>query len=100
MKVEVDVLGSHSLIVLTVSVDIKQHCAVSELRSCVKVEVDVLGSLCYGLCGRKGRSCPWYQKSGACNIDVIGHLLCSACPANFHKQNYVLKFNIKSREHF
>ena len=53
MKVEVDVLGSQSLIVRTVSVEVKQHCAMSELRSCVNVEVDVLGSLCYGLCGRK-----------------------------------------------
>ena len=41
MTVEVDVLGSPSLIVLTVSVDVKQH---SEFRSCVKVEVAVLGS--------------------------------------------------------
>ena len=86
MKVEVDVLGSTSLINLTVSVDVKPHfnqlvhcraqelCesrggrtswfpvpnkptvsvdvkhhvyilgAVSELRSCVKIEMDVLGS--------------------------------------------------------
>ena len=38
-----DVLGSPSLIVLMVSVDVKQHWR-TELRSCVKVEVDVLGS--------------------------------------------------------
>ena len=38
MKVEVDVLGSPSLIVRVVSVN------VSELRSCMKFEVDVLGS--------------------------------------------------------
>ena len=46
MKVEVVVLGSPSLIVLTVSVDVKQHltCSVSELRSCVKDEVAVLAS--------------------------------------------------------
>ena len=42
MKVEVAVLGSPSLIVLMVSVDVKQHC--TELRSCMKVEVAVLGS--------------------------------------------------------
>ena len=50
MKVEVAVLGSPSLIDLTVFVDVKQHLRKSqrksELRSCVKVEV-------YGLCGRK-----------------------------------------------
>ena len=47
LKVEVDVLGSPSLIVLMVSVDIKQYLKKqsSELRSCVKVEVAVLGSL-------------------------------------------------------
>ena len=48
MNVEVAVLGSPSLIVLTVSVAVEQHriCSVSELRSCVcvKVEVAVLGS--------------------------------------------------------
>ena len=45
MKVEVAVLGSPSLMVLMVSVDVKQHWNIaSELRSCVKVEVDVLGS--------------------------------------------------------
>ena len=43
VKVEVAVLGSPSLTVLMVSVDIKQHRR-TELRSCVKVEVDVLGS--------------------------------------------------------
>ena len=50
-----------SLIVLVVSVDVKQQkkkkCSASELRSCVKVEVAVMGSLVpnspYGLCGRK-----------------------------------------------
>ena len=47
MKVEVAVLG---LIVHTVSVNVKQHLKKkekrlsSELESCVKVEVDVLGS--------------------------------------------------------
>ena len=69
MKVEVDVLGSPSLIILMVSVDVKRggrprlpvrnnpyglcgHKATlnlkrytQELGSCVKVEVDVLGSL-------------------------------------------------------
>ena len=48
MKVEKDVLGSPSLIVLMVSVDVKQHPKKEylrpELRSCVKVEKDVLGS--------------------------------------------------------
>ena len=65
MKVEVAVLGSPCLIVFTVSVDLKQHwtrtspthmraqlcgrtatldLTPSELRSCVKAEVDVLGS--------------------------------------------------------
>ena len=52
MKVEVDVLGSPSLIVLMVSVDVpnssyglcEPELRHSELRSCVKVEVDVLGS--------------------------------------------------------
>ena len=47
MKVEVAVLASLSLIVLMVSVDVKQHRIeqlTSELRSCVKVEVAVLGS--------------------------------------------------------
>ena len=46
MKVEVDVLGSMSLVVRTASVFVKQHWNIaSELRNCVKVEVDVLGSL-------------------------------------------------------
>ena len=46
MEVEVAVLGSPSLISLTVSVDVKHHVSISgfEFRSCVKVEVDVLGS--------------------------------------------------------
>ena len=49
VKVEVAVLASPSLIVLMVSVDVKQHwawtiCLLSDLRSCVKVEVDVQGS--------------------------------------------------------
>ena len=44
MRVEVAVLGSPSLIVRKVPVDVKQHCR-TELRSCgVKVEVAVLGS--------------------------------------------------------
>ena len=43
VKVEVAVLGSPSLIVRTVSVDVKQHWR-TELKSCVKVEVAVLGS--------------------------------------------------------
>ena len=43
MKVEVDVLGSPSQIVRTVSVGGEQHWT-RELRNCVKVEVDVLGS--------------------------------------------------------
>ena len=46
-KVEVDVLGSTSLIVIMVSVDVKQHLKkkkthTSELWSCVKIEVYVL----------------------------------------------------------
>ena len=45
MKVEEAVLGSTPLIVLMVSVDVRQHCSISELRSCVKVEVAVLSSL-------------------------------------------------------
>ena len=80
VKVEMAVLGSPSLIVLVVSVDVKQpwtNGMPSELRSCVKVEVAVLGSpslivleltvkpselrscvkvevtVPYGLCGRK-----------------------------------------------
>ena len=59
MKVEVDVLGSPSLIVLTVSVDVKSNTVYfikrSERRSCVKVEVDDLGApnSPYVLCGRK-----------------------------------------------
>ena len=49
MKVEMAVLGSPSLIVCMVSVDVKQRWKKkepksSELRSRVKVEVDVLGS--------------------------------------------------------
>ena len=46
VKVEVVVLGSPSLTVLMVSVDVKQHWTWpdSELRSCVNVEVAVLGS--------------------------------------------------------
>ena len=40
---QVAVLGSLSLIVRTVSVDVKQH-GRTELMSCVKVEVAVLGS--------------------------------------------------------
>ena len=43
MRVEVSVLGSPSLIVLMVSVDVKPHR--NEFRSCVKVEVAVLLSL-------------------------------------------------------
>ena len=47
-KVEVAVLGSPSVIVRAVSVDVKQHLAKrtpnTELRSCVKVQVAVLGS--------------------------------------------------------
>ena len=47
-KVEVAVLGSPSLIIRTVSVDVRVNNVkkrqVSELRSRVKVEVDVLGS--------------------------------------------------------
>ena len=47
MKVEMTVLGSTSPKVRMVSVDVKQHFKKfkrSELRSCVKVEVAVLGS--------------------------------------------------------
>ena len=47
MKVDVAVLGSPSLIIFTVSVDVKQHltCTLqtnSEVRSCVKVDGAVL----------------------------------------------------------
>ena len=47
MKVEVAVLGSPSLVVLMVSVDVKQHQLEQQSsdRSCVKVEVGVLGPL-------------------------------------------------------
>ena len=39
VKVEVAVLDSTSLLILMVSVDVKQHCTrTKELRSCVKVE--------------------------------------------------------------
>ena len=59
MKVEVE-----SLMALMVSVDVEQHLPRtnlrSELRSCVKVEVAVLGSLVpnspYCLCERKATS--------------------------------------------
>ena len=46
MEVEVDVLCSQSLIICTVSVDVKQHFdkRPTELRSCVEVEVAVLCS--------------------------------------------------------
>ena len=50
VKVEVAVLGSTSLISVTISVDVKQHLKKkkkhihSEPRSCVKVERAVLGS--------------------------------------------------------
>ena len=45
MKVQVAVLGSPSLTVPMVSLDVKQHWNIaSELRSCVKVQVAVLGS--------------------------------------------------------
>ena len=61
VKVEVDVLGSPSLIVLVVSVDVKHHLrkrmkpgALSEFRSCVKVKVAVLvPNSPDGLCGLK-----------------------------------------------
>ena len=48
VKVEMNLLGSPSLTVPVVSVDIKQHWtsySYSDLRSCVNVEVAVLGSL-------------------------------------------------------
>ena len=49
-----DVLGSTSLIVRMVSVDVKQHrtklTLPAELRSCVRVEVDVLGSVSLIFC--------------------------------------------------
>ena len=48
MKIEVAVLGSQSLTVLMVFAEVKQHLKKerlsSEFRSCVKVEVAVLGS--------------------------------------------------------
>ena len=44
MEVEMAVLGCRFLVVLMVSVDVKQHWTMSsELRICVKVEVAVLG---------------------------------------------------------
>ena len=44
VKVEADVLGFPSIIVRNVYVDVKQYRNItSELRSCVKVEVAVLG---------------------------------------------------------
>ena len=70
MKVEVDVLGSTSLIVIMISVDVKQHLKkkkkthTSELRSCVKVEVGRPNSP-YGLCGRKSRV--EEEERGNCN---------------------------------
>ena len=48
VKVEVNLLGSPSLTVPVVSVDIKQHWTSyshSDLRSCVNVEVNLLWSL-------------------------------------------------------
>ena len=48
MKVDVAVLGSPSVVVPVVSVDAKEHLkkkVLSELGSCVKVEVNVQGSL-------------------------------------------------------
>ena len=49
MDVEVALLGSPSLISLVVCVAVKatlkQNCTESELRSCVKVEVAILGPL-------------------------------------------------------
>ena len=59
MKVDVAVLGFQSLLVLMVFVDVKQHgtdLSLTELRSYVKVDVDILGSIPnspYGLCRRK-----------------------------------------------
>ena len=44
VKDEVAVLGSPSLMVLMVSVDVKQHELAEYLRNCVKVEEGVLGS--------------------------------------------------------
>ena len=50
MKVEMAVLGSPSLIVSMVSVDVTFNC-ISELRGCVKVEMAVPNSP-YGVYGR------------------------------------------------
>ena len=44
VKVQVDILGSPSLVVRTVSEDVKQHWRSDRARSCVNVEVDVLVS--------------------------------------------------------
>ena len=44
MNVEVAVLGLSSLTVSVVSVDVKQHCR-TDLRSCVKLKVEVTDSL-------------------------------------------------------
>ena len=43
MEVEVAILGFPSLTVLIVSVDVKQDLKKTEFRSCVKVQVVVLG---------------------------------------------------------
>ena len=64
-KVKVDVLDFRSLIIGTVSVDVKQHLnsnsyQMSELRSCVKVEVAVLG-------------CPSLRVLNMISVDVKQH---------------------------
>ena len=56
VKVEVTVLGSPSLIIRTVSVDVKKIFNLNwalELMSCVKVDVFPVPNSPYGLCGRK-----------------------------------------------
>ena len=95
VKVEVAVLGSLSLIVLMVSVDVKQHstnqlyCVAantfktdgsdrmtrgSEFRSCVKVEVAVLGSIVQELCESRG---------GRPGLSVLTSLLVSVDVKNY-----------------
>ena len=53
MKVEVDVLGSRSLTVLTVSVDIKQHCGHNATLNRLRTQ-----ELCESRGGRPGFSVP------------------------------------------
>ena len=87
MKVEVAVLGSPSLTVLTVSVDVKQHLR-TELRSCVTVEVAVPGSLSLTVL--------------TVSVDVKQHLkeeeeaaTCKSRKDRFHQNNRFLKLLLR-----